>query len=79
MRTVRFLVADRGSVGADELIGFIADGGLSKDAMTAMVALREYSAFVVSTDHITGDTVLDSLIGFYASLDRALQSAGIAA
>jgi uncharacterized protein YbjQ (UPF0145 family) len=78
-KALRRLTAERDSSGADEVIGFIADGGLEKNARAAMVTKREYATLLRRYVDVSPDQVVDVLIGFYSTLALALQNAGVAA
>ena len=77
-RGVRSLIADRGCTGADEIMAFIAEGGLLRDPDAALVAMREYNAFL-REGPIRGGDVVERMLDFYQRLQTAFRKARLAA
>ena len=73
-----FAIADRGCTGADDIMGFIAEGGLLRDPDAAIIAMREYSAFLREGPIRVGD-VVERMLDFYQRLQTAFRKARLAA
>ncbi len=77
-RGIRRVLADRDSTGADDIIGFIAEGGLLRDPDAAIIAMREYNAFL-REGPIRGGDVVERMLDFYQRLQTAFRKARLAA
>jgi hypothetical protein len=76
-RFVRGMSAGRDNTGADDVIGFLAGGGLEKDCAAATVMLREYAALVRDWVPFPAGEIFDKMIAFYQRLGVALKAAGV--
>ena len=70
-------LAERDATGADSVIGYIAEGKMEEDPRAAMIARREYDAFLIANGAPDAAGVDDFLISFYSHLGKTWQEAGI--
>ncbi len=78
-RGIRRVLEDRDSTGADDIIGFIAEGGLLRDPDAAIIAMREYGSFLREGGPIRVGDIVERYLSFYARLQVAFQRARLAA
>jgi hypothetical protein len=74
-RLVRLLSGERDQVPADRTIGFVSDGGLERNPLAAMIAVREYEAF--PKGDATPENVLEKLLDFFCLLESRFESMGV--
>ena len=76
-RMVKDFCKDMDRVGPDEVIGFIASGGLERSSVAAIIATREYSDFLRWMGEVKEENVIKKMIEFYEVLGRALNASGV--
>ena len=76
-RFVRFMAAGRDDTGVDDVIGFLAGGGLEKDCTAAVVMVREYANLVRDWVPFPAGQIYEKMIDFYQRLGVALKEAGV--
>jgi len=76
-RFVRDFTTDRDLAGAKDVIRFLSENGLEKDARAAMVCLREYDQMVENWEDVFSGQMIDALVSFYYDLSIAFREAGI--
>jgi hypothetical protein len=70
-------LTDRDSTGADSVIGYIAEGKMEENPRAAMIARREYDAFLIANGAPDAAGVDAFLILFYSYLGKKWKEAGI--
>lgn len=77
-RWVREQISERDSTPADAVLGFLADGKMDDEPRAAIVARREYDAFLLRYGAPRPEDVVEYLLSFYLELGRAWREASVA-
>ena len=71
------LLAERDGTDVDDVLAFIAQGGLDRTDYGQLIALREYTMFLMTMEPIKVGQIVETLIEFYKKMALALGAVGI--